>query len=84
MQDSTLSEVRRLDLICAWGDTRIDRRPPLPTGRRLAFVGRVPSSGHAALEPINPANKRAGGGTVVGASGVAARNGRDTVPNSPL
>ena len=46
---------RFLDVICAWGDAWIDGRPPLPAGRRLGFVGRVLSSGHAAFEPINPA-----------------------------
>ena len=44
---------RLVDVICAWGEAWIGGRPPLPTGRRLGFVGRVLSSGHAAFEPIN-------------------------------
>jgi diguanylate cyclase (GGDEF)-like protein len=49
-QTSTL-----FDVICAWGDAWIDGRLPPPAGRRLGFVGRVLSSGHAAFGPINPA-----------------------------
>ena len=46
-----------VDVICAWGNAWIDDRLPFPAGRRLGFVGRVLSSGHAALEPINPAGE---------------------------
>jgi diguanylate cyclase (GGDEF)-like protein len=45
-----------VDVICAWGNAWIDGRLPPPVGRRLGFVGRVLSSGHAAFEPINPAH----------------------------
>jgi hypothetical protein len=69
------------------GSTTVRR---LPADGRFRFVGRVLSSGHAALEPVNEvlsaaegalrAGKRAAGGIVVGASDVAAVNGRDIAP----
>jgi hypothetical protein len=69
------------------GSTTVRR---LPADGRFRFVGRVLSSGHAAREPVDEvlsaaegalrAGKRAAGGIVVGASDVAAVNGRDIAP----